>query len=305
MLRALLGFIVTGCETPQRPDRADLDHVQLRPSCQLGCQDQDPSPSSPGVFLGDGATPEDCFDEVQNDVDVDGVGDYCELRVALAFAPQLVVGRTDFVGREPRWAVKEAYNEGEMHALTILYALSYYVDLGTVDPLCGNFFAASLCAGHAGDSEDLMFRVDFDEESQHRVLTEAALSQHGNHQVLEAGANPYVHGLAYPDHPGAVPRVWVAWGKHANHPSVTACDNGAFLHLDACQAPFDYVPIGVDGDGNLGSSSYPLIDCVSSTNPLYSGNGEECYWTEFRFSGWQFVNPDCTGYRSILLGQGF
>ena len=280
--------------------------AKVQPMCQLGCQGTgDPNPGAPGVFLGEGARPIDCFDGVQNDLDEDGVGDYCEKRVAEAFAPQLAVGQTDNVGREPRWALKLAYNFGNHQALAIFYALSYYVDLGTNDPICNNFFADELCRGHYGDSEDLVFRVGFNWTTQHWVLTEALLSQHGAYQALEAGSGGYVDALQYPVHQGAAPRIWVAYRKHANYPDVVSCDNGAFFHLDQCIAPFNYVPIGVEANGNLGSSSHPLIDCVSSNNPIYSGNGTECYWTADRFTGWQFTTPDCVGYRASLLAQGF
>lgn len=137
------------------------------------------------------------------------------------------------------------------------------------------------------------------------MLTQAMLSQHGAYQVLEASDSGYVNALAYPVHIGAAPRIWVAYRKHANYPTLKSCDNGAFMNLDLCQAPFSYEPIGVGGNGNLGSSAQPFIDCVSSTNPLYLGNGQECYWTAERFSGWQFTTPDCAGYRGILLTQGF
>ena len=300
-----IAFGATCCErgsdalSIRRPD------ASVKPMCQAGCQDLDPSPDSPGVFLGQGARPTDCFGGAQNDVDQDGVGDFCENRVALAFAPQLVVSTTDMVGREPRWAMRVVSNDGPVQALGIFYALSYYVDNGTTDPLCENFFGAPLCRGHYGDSENLIFRVDYDSTSTHWVLTEADLSQHGAHQNLFADESGYVSALAYPLHPGGAPRIWVAYSKHANYASVKSCDRGAYFHMDLCQAPFSYTWLGVDGNGDLGSSTHHLIDCVSSTNPLYSGNGQECYWSASRFSGWQFMTPDCEGYGTQLSGAGF
>jgi hypothetical protein len=273
----------------------------IGPLCQLGCVDVDPNPDAPGVFLGAGSTPADCFDGVQNDLDQDGIGDYCEKRLALAFDPELAYSHSDQVGREPHWAERLAAHVGRSW-VSIAYLLSYYIDLGSEDILCDNYIGYQKCRGHYGDSEAIYLTVGYDQETQHWVLQQAELSQHLSSQTF-SGDPP--HSLTYPSHFGAYPRVYVAYGKHANYATISDCDNGNYFHMDEC-APDTYARVGVQGIGDIGSSGHPLQDCMLSTNPLYSWNGVcECYWSGARFSGWQGSLPNADPYAPKLLARGF
>src|SRR2546428_12080639 len=60
-----------------------------QPLCQLGCNEQDPNPTAPGVFLGSGVTPDVCIMGGQTDADQDDLGDFCEKNLAFAFAPEI------------------------------------------------------------------------------------------------------------------------------------------------------------------------------------------------------------------------
>jgi hypothetical protein len=269
--------------------------------------EQDPSPSAPGIFLGSGATPAACLGQQQNDLDGDGVGDYCEIWLATGFAPELYYAHTDDVRGEPRWAIRKV--SVEPASVEIAYLLSYYLDRGSHELLCQTTLPPPIyphpCAGHYGDSEAILLFVEYDYASQHWVLKRARLSQHGNLNSFGAGPKGYPAQFVYPGQRGGYPRVFVAVGKHANYASDWACDNGAHLDYDECNSDTT-ARVAVTANGDVGSSMYHRLDCVLSANPLYSMNPPECYWTGARFGGWQSgAQPSADPYGPLLTANGF
>lgn len=61
---------------------------------------------------------------------------------------------------------------------------------------------------------------------KHWLLDEARYSFHGGYSTYRRGSNAYPTQLTYPQHPGAHPTAWVAYGKHANYRNQSECDAG-------------------------------------------------------------------------------
>jgi len=301
LLRLLLPFVILPITTCSDSSRANPTSPQalVGPLCQLGCTETDPNPSAPGVFLGSGVTPDVCSDGT--DSDGDGVEDFCERNLAAAFAPQLAYSQADNVGREPHW-VARPLSEDEVR---VGYLLSYHVDNGTQDPYsCMNFLPSTWCWGHAGDSEDIFLDVQYDWSSQHWVLKTAFYSRHSNHGVYNAGSNGYPQALVYPNHPGAYPRAYVSFSKHANYASQPECDAAQYGFEDCF--PNAYARVAAGASLNLGSRTVQRLNCMASSDPFYSGNGAiECYWTGSQFAGWQTFQPASDPYSPKMSSFGF
>jgi hypothetical protein len=245
-----------------------------------------------------------CLDGLQNDLDFDGIGDYCEKWMGPAFAPELFYSSTDDIRGEPRWAMR-IVSAGEAR-LEVIYLLSYYMDLGSQALICQTStpIYPHPCAGHYGDSEAILLEVQYVSATQHWVLRRARLSQHGDLITIGQGPKGYPT-LQYPERSGGYPRIYVSQGKHANYPSDATCDSGGTLGVDNCSSN-TYARVAVAANGDIGSSSQHLIDCVASTNPLYAGRAPECYWTGLRFNGWQDgAQPSADPYSDLLLPNGY
>jgi hypothetical protein len=280
---------------------------RIVPLCQLGCLETDPNPSAPGVFLGSGVTDEVCFGSAQTDNDQDGLSTFCEKNLAAAFAPELWYASNDLVGREPHWVAKPV--AAGSSTVRIAYLLSYYDDGGTTSPLCDNSFGDGPCSGHFGDSELIALDVDYDPDTSHWVLATAYYSAHENTNTYSRGwSNAYPTQLTYPSHPGAYPRSWVAFGKHANYGSQSECDSGGFLGFDHCSLANTAARVSAGQNLNLGSRNVHTSaqDCMLSSDPIKVQMGViECYWTTRRFSGWSGAIPDATSYGPKLSSLGF
>lgn len=155
-------------------------------------------------------TEELCFNSAYNDLDQDGVGDFCEEQIAFAFRPELAYWHGDLVGREPYWAGME-FGAG---VVRIAYLLSYYIDDGVDSPLCPSW--PDLCAGHYGDSEWILLDIAYVQSTQHWILRVAYYSEHNGFNFYGQSPKGYPMALVYPDRNGGYPRSYVAISKHAN-----------------------------------------------------------------------------------------
>lgn len=300
----------------------------------------DPNPNEPGIWLGSTVTPDQCFSFTGagiNDLDSDGMHDYCEEQIADHFRPSRVFSLYDgYTAGEPYWAAK--WFPGSPDIVRILYAMAYYADGGVIDPtllqsgLCGlGFFLGSIftfngglptweifgipvqdeniCDGHIGDSEFVVLDVRYDETTFHWRLDRAFLSAHwGTNGDRSAWYSP--HQLEYPDKVEGYPRLWVAESKHGNYPSRDECNNWQ----DTCESN------SVSGETrvrysryyNLGSRVVNLVNlavspssCVASASPYRTGT--ECFWApEYKFYGWDPYRPPgdeqgSTPYYTVLV----
>jgi hypothetical protein len=298
---------------PSQPSPPPKSFV-IGPLCQEGCQDVDPYPSQPGLYLGRALTPALCEGGEWDDGDLDGLGDLCENNLSQAFAPALQYNPIgDNVGRESHW-VARSYSPGMVR---IMYLLSYYQDGGTNSFGCqvDVIWPGSLdCGGHPGDSEWIILDVKYNATSHHWVLFRAFYSQH-------TGQGTYVTpaGAAYPtdleylgNHLGGYPRAWVSVGKHANYKSANECGTAQF-GASTCDGNSAQVRVTTGSILNLGSRAAHTAaqDCMLSTNTsyLYYGSGRiECYWTTADFRGWIPVSAGGAGadnYSGKLATWGF
>jgi hypothetical protein len=240
---ALAGVLVVVGGCGDQNSIAPEVEARVTPMCQLGCQETDPFPAAPGVFLTSVVTPDNCFYGGYTDLDQDDLGDLCEERLVTAFAPELAYGTNDQVGREPYWAAQSIERVGGPQA-RLMYLLSYHVDLGVEVLLCRqNLTPDWVCEGHYGDSEYIVLDVYYDDATQHWVLGTAYYSAHGTPNTYDRGTHSHPPALTYPDNGGAYPRAYVSYGKHANYASISECNAGGFLGLDQCLGPWSYARV--------------------------------------------------------------
>ncbi len=298
---ALTMLACNGQPTLSSRTTSSINRGSILPPCQAGCEPytNDPNPDSIGVWFDTTVfSPTYCFDGVtEEDDDHDGVGDQCEWALAKRFAPIMVFDSGDEVGREPYWAARRVGSDSSME---ILYMPAYYVDLGCSSvPLCGE-----LDDGHLGDSEAIGITISWDPHSAHWILVEAALSSHDTYRTLSAGGNRYPTTLEYPTELGGPFRVHVAYGKHANYETRTACNGGSdYCNNGGSGGDTLYVPL----NRNVGSSGYKLADCVYSVG-IPDDDYEECFWSGSDFAGWQGHQAGysyATAYEARLEDFGF
>jgi hypothetical protein len=221
------------------------------------------------------------------DGDGDGIKDYCEAELAEKFRPYLAVKAEDtwyYIGgnedlrRNPHWSARIG---DTANSVKILYALSYYRDLG--DPACWG------CTAHAGDSEWINLHVFY--YGGYWYVRKARLSAHWN-APTESTETVSADNLQFPGQPGRI-GVWVAEYKHANYKSEHTCNwSGGWLGIsDNCSAnrfrPGDpFYEVSAPAYKNLGNSWHQYRNCVPTYDvPIIR---IECYWTAgARFTGWQ------------------
>lgn len=310
-MRAIVGFlyplvftialIYSVCSLPTQPDVSGESEPDLASTigpellCQLGCLDVDSFPDADGLFINYSTMPETCFDtEWGYDSDEDGLVDYCEVRMAEWFRPQLRYNSNDNVSGEPRWAAKPVGNGNQVE---ILYLTSMYDDFGYeawyCDALILNLLTdfLDLCSGHFGDAEALRLVIDYEPSTYHWLLVGANFSQHtgyGNYDYQD---------IEYSWEYRGAPNAWVSWAKHALYATQLECGSGT----DSCVSSGDSMRLRAYPADNLGSSARALMDCVPSYHPVYSlYNTQECYWTRTdvsddypngSFGGWQGAYP--------------
>ena len=248
----------------------------------------------------------------RHDRDVDGVDDGCELALAQAFAPELVVDPRDCSwDRSAQPArlggayVFVAQGAADRDAIRIAYMPAYYRDCGWDGLPC--VARGPDCAAHAGDSELIV--VDARYRSPGRWVADAVfLSAHcfgrsDGRCRWYRGGELRRFGWSGGVRLGA-PRVWVARGKHANYPSASACDAGHWYY-DSCDGnSIAYRFPVLSSVQNVGSRRMPLpqgdaydpAGCLrADVLPLASAGADpgtrECFWDPAApFRGWQRVH---------------
>ncbi|HET6229237.1 MAG TPA: hypothetical protein VFE05_04100 [Longimicrobiaceae bacterium] len=260
----------------------------------------DPSPGSPGVFLGTGTTQTTCVvgppgGFAAGDLDRDGMVDQCEFSIARSFAPQLHMHPSELCAAgEPAWAT--APKNGEVW---IAYMPAYYWDCGYEN--LGRYDA------HTGDSEMIIVVVQFSPSTQHWVFRRMWTSAHYNeaHLGISTDYSEWSDtNIAFPVRTGAFPAVWVALDKHANYRSNGRCEGNSNA-MERCGDSFlNRFP--VRADRNAGGPRADFLGCaLSEVSP--ETNRRECFYTPdpSGFRGWHGmqVGGTATAYWNVLQGM--
>lgn len=325
-----LSLLASACEqdnpveSPVGPQPIQVSAPQLdggiTPMCQLGCiPGDDPDPEADGIFVGEELSDVFCGDaEASNDLDQDGMSDYCEKVLAEGFAPVIRYADTDDVSRESYWAARRL-PDGKVR---IFYAIGYYFDLGVISSVKDECKIVELlvdCEGHNGDSESIVLDVYFNPSTSHWLLNQAWYSHHKTPYLFmrTPKGKTYPTVITYMGNKGGVPLAWVARKKHANYTSQSTCNDGGgapgviadVFSWDDCTGNNTTVPLDALGSRNLGSNSHRFIDCVSSLNPFYQDppRPQECMWSASQFYGWQLdhTEGEVEGYGPKLRSFGF
>lgn len=245
------------------------------------------------------------------DTDLDSLSDECELALATAFAPLLVVDTSDCRWQTGRQRIGGGYYHGVQPTgggrIAIAYLPAYYIDCGLSGPKCR--IPGLACRPHAGDSELIVVEAEPSEEAGRWSATSVFLSAHcfaGRATDCRWYSDEDLEAFAWRQAPLSAPVVWVAAGRHANYPSRTSCDRGHGF-TDSCDdATVGYVfPVRAEGD--IGSAAVPIGEtgCVDGLH-ADPANGHahpdrvECFWTERPFAGWQDAAAGVTPYLRYL-----
>jgi hypothetical protein len=276
----------------------------LAVSCAVGRRSREGSP----VGISSAWTPDRCR-ATARDRDVDGVDDECELALAKAFAPELIVDPRDCswdanvtparLGGGYLFAAESAPDHS---AIRIAYMPAYYRDCGWQGLPC--VVRGAQCAAHAGDSELIVVEARY-HPSARWVADAVFLSAHcfgrSDGRCRWYRGNELHHFVWAAGVSRSAPRIWVARGKHANYPSPGECDTGHWYY-DSCNGnSVAYRFPLVSSAQNVGSRRQPLpvrdssnpAGCVTAERlPLPSSATDagtrECFWDpSAAFRGWQ------------------
>jgi len=312
-LAACLAGGLAACATERSTEVSQLTSQPARvEACGVGVG-TDPYPDSVGIFLCYQMTASYCFDPANTDQDQDGLADYCEKQLSLAFLPELRYSTYyDDIRGEPYWVARR---DSTGHVL-IGYLFSYYRDLGSYQYSCTPPLKLADSWGcHNGDSESIWLLLGYDATTSHWVLQKAYYSAHDGWNVSSVDATHGDAAIEYPVPPGGgYPRVWIAEKKHANYFSQGSCNYGNMqfgLAWDWCGDDNSSTRLAWNNSWNIGSESHPWVNGVVSRDPTYEYNGRgrvECYWTERSFRGWvpdDIGGGQASSYLSKLLHFGF
>lgn len=276
-----------------------------------GCATPARAPLSGSEGLAIGWNQAVCF-QAATDTDSDGVDDNCELAVAAAFAPLLVVNPSgcnwDTTVKPPRlgggylFAVQRVGD-----AVRVAYLPAYFRDCGWSGVKCA--LPGVDCEGHAGDSEMIALDIVVDGAERWRT-TRVFLSAHCFGRTGAScrwyEADQFAEFAWYMGRTAGAPVVWVAEGRQANYPSRRACDAGHHA-IDTCDRHTLAYRFPIYGNAqNIGSAQRPAAadGCMRAADmPLRSaltGPGTECFWTERAFRGWQEADGGTTAYAYYL-----
>lgn len=241
--------------------------------------------------------------EREPDVDADGISDSCELLLAQAFAPELIVyaGGCNYdqsvqphrLGGEYYFGVQP--NSG---GVRVAFLPAYYNDCGWHGLKC--WLPLMNCAPHAGDSELIVVDATLDSATNRWRTKAVFLSAHcfGRwaadcrwYRDVDLDRFEWVAS----QHGGA-PVIWVADGRQANYPTSTACDRG-HTFVDTCARNRVRYRFPIESQlQNIGSRTYPVgagggcvgTDQIGWDSLLADQNELECFWRpDTPFRGWQ------------------
>ena len=243
----------------------------------------------------------DCYGANQ-DADSDGFDDRCELELAAAFAPELVIDSSDCLWQPE--ASPPRLGGGYLFAVQplgtnvrIAFLPAYYRDCGWSGLSCA--VRVGVCGSHPGDSELILLDVapsGLDHWRTNGVFLSAhCFGRSGGrcrwYRGDELRSFDWLDAI-----PFGAPRVWVAAGKHANYPTRRSCDAGHWF-LDSCDHNSRRVRFAVlTRRQNIGSRArrFPSPDgCMSGGSLPLGAEGverasRECIWDETHpFRGWQ------------------
>lgn len=243
------------------------------------------------------------------DRDADGLSDACELGLARAFAPVLMVRAA---GRNWDTSVRPARpGGGYLHAVQragatvrVAYLPAYFRDCGWRGAKC--WLPGVDCSPHDGDSELMIVEVSRDTTTGVWSPRAVFLSAHcfaGSTKGCRWYRGGELERFAWE---GAVPVVWVAEGRQANDPDRRACERGHY-GLDTCGRHEARYRFPIDAARNIGSASHPepATGCIPGGalgSAMVDPAAEECPWRPGAvFRGWQPGASDgVTGYRKHL-----
>ncbi len=276
------------------------------PQCSNVPPAGDPAPEMPGVFLGSSFSWSACT--ASGGMDVDGVVDFCEFQLALAFRPLLAIDPWDEdATREPYWAARR-----EGATIKIFYAFAYHWDNGIDSPWCAGDYAG-WCLGHPGDAEHVKITISFDSDTQHWVTDTVYFAAHAG-TLAESSETRAWTSVEFPTKSRHYPRVWVSRDKHGSYATRSSCNNGGALDLDTCENNQDTARAETWEQRNLGSSTYQFVNYTTTTADPYTYTGEEYFWdVDKYFCGWDgdslnHNRANCslnTAYGTLLGNHGF
>jgi len=251
----------------------------------------DPSPGSPGVWLGANVTPAACFnDQTRNivDIDHDWLDDNCELEIARAFAPQWGLSTNDACpGGEPAWAAKYWPTYAFVR---VIYMPAYYQDCGS--------------DGHSGDSEFVMVDAHFNPATGHWEFLREHLTAHLGVQwpLIDRSEVVQASGAEFPLRYLGHARVAVSIDKHANYGSDSKCNNALFGPplTDACGDDIPPMRFPVHSSRNAGSRFLDRLGCVGSIGAFVGNGTTECFYVWKKFNGWQTTGDGASEYAKYL-----
>ena len=239
------------------------------------------------------------------DSDRDGLSDSCELALARAFSPSLVVrsGGCNWSAENTRLAGGYYFAVQPVDSLVrIAYLPAYFRDCGWAGIKC--WLPWLDCSPHNGDSEFIVVETRRDALTSHWNASRVFLSAHcfGRSTGSCRWYNSSERGLEWS---GSSPVIWVAEGRNANYPSRERCDEGHHS-VDTCDHNDTRYPFPVDPARNLGSRAFPMtVDgCVTGAELRAIGvdaSSVECMWrAKLPFRGWQSDGRGVTGYWRYL-----
>lgn len=251
-----------------------------------------------------------------DDVDRDSLSDNCELILATAFAPKMMMN-VQFINLnsalnqgatwpgEYYWGATPVTVGFDTRRIRLAYMPAYYHDWGH-----GLFDS-----GHNGDSEFIMIDVEYVPEHNSFEMRDAFLSAHCGAFLATFETDPdcqwwgtsyWDNASGFVDTPLGAPVVWVANGTNANYFGQHKCNTGSNW-FDDCYGLYDGARFPITPGFNVGSyRGHMLPDWIYARRYPTLGQSDkvESFWPGHGFAGWQGGVGE-TSYAAILARFGF